>query len=149
MSHLVRTKVIFRVSRNRLICWVFLFVNFQHFADLKTRFLDNYHFAYLKNTLTISLFRSLLMWSEVWNLHCVIFPWWLERMFNRTKLPNLNFKAILSSVFISWVFHYVHFQHFCDLKTRFLDNDHYAYGDMMHQICNASFSHDDWFKRAY
>ena len=44
------------------------------------------------------------MWSEVWNLHCLIFPWWLERMFNRTKLPNLNFKAILSSVFISWIF---------------------------------------------
>jgi hypothetical protein len=39
------------------------------------------------------------MWSEVWNLHCLIFPWWLERMFNRTKLPNLNFKGILSSVF--------------------------------------------------
>ena len=29
---------------------------------------------------------------------------------------------------------------------RFLDNDHFAYGDMMHQICNASFSGISTFK---
>jgi len=47
-------------------------------------------------------------------------------MYNRTSVPYPNFKGIVSYVFIWLVFHYVHFQRFGDLKTRFLDNDHFA-----------------------
>ena len=92
MSHVVRTQVKFRFTRNRLICWVFRYVHFQHFGELKPRFLDKDHFAKLNNIVTISVFVSLLSWSDVWNLQCLISPEWLEQTYNRKNLPNPNLK---------------------------------------------------------
>jgi len=42
------------------------------------------------------------------------------------KVPNPNFKGIVSSVLIFRVFHYVDFQRFGDLKTRFQYNDQFC-----------------------
>ena len=73
------------------------------------------------------MFGSILSWCDVFNLQCLISPRWLEQTCNRTNLLNPNFKWIICSVLCYSVFHYFHFQGVGDLKTRFLDNDHFVY----------------------
>ena len=73
------------------------------------------------------MFGSIFSWCDVFNLQYLIFPRWLEQTCNRTNLLNPNFKRIICSVLCYSVFHYVHFQRVGDLKTRFLDNDHFVY----------------------
>jgi hypothetical protein len=75
----------------------------------------------------VSVFVSLLPWYDVWNLECFILPGWLEQTFNRRILPNPNSKGIVNSVRFCRMFHYVHFQFFGEMKTRFLHIDPFAY----------------------
>ena len=87
--------------------------------------------------------------------------WWLEQTFIRTNMFNPNIKGIFSSILISSLFHYVLFLRYGDLKSRFLNIDHFAKPKKLFGvwnfifvmcnvslICNASFSHGDYIKRA-
>jgi len=40
-----------------------------------------------------------------------------------TNVPNTNFKIIVIPIVICYMFHFVHFQHIGEIKTRFLDID--------------------------
>ena len=88
------------------------------------RFLDTVLSAYRNN-----IVNSFCVWKFIIVMWCVksampLFPWWLEQ---RCNMLNWNFKGIVSSVLICWMFRYFHFPHFGDLKTRFLDIVHSAY----------------------
>jgi len=87
--------------------------------------------------------------------------WWLEKTFIRTNMFKPNIKGILSSILISSLFHNVLFLRFGDLKSWFLNIDHFAkpyklfgvwkFIFVMRNVslmCNAPFSHGDQDKRA-
>ena len=62
----------------------------------------------------------------MWNLQCLIFPWFFKQTCNRTKVPNYKYKGLVSFMLFWWVFHYIHFQHFDDPKTHFVDIEHFT-----------------------
>ena len=57
----------------------------------------------------------------------LILTGWLEQTCNCRIVPNPNIQGIVNSVLLCRVFHYVHFQCFGELKTRFLDIVPFAY----------------------
>ena len=56
---------------------------------------------------------------------CLIFKWWIELMWNRTNVPKRYFNETTVLSFC-YALKYVHFRHFGELKTRFLDIVHFA-----------------------
>ena len=110
--------------RNRRFCPCFLIVSscsFSTFSWPENVTINNDHFCLNSQCREYFIVRKFII-----VMRCFIFTLWIQQTCNRTNLTNLNFKRIVISVLISRVFHYVDFQRFGDLKTRFLHNDHFC-----------------------
>ena len=105
------------INSSVLFCWAFHYGHFDHFGELKTRFLDVVHFARpsnLGNSFGVWKLIILLLWVK-----CIIFEWWFQQSCKHTNVPRPNFKVINSSALFLWAFLDVNFHHFVTWKRDF------------------------------
>ena len=76
----------------------------------------NFNYGLTENVLNIFRVWKYIIVKRWVKSQILLFPSLLEQTRNRTNMPTQSYKEMVSSVLFCWVFHYVDFQCFGDLK---------------------------------